>query len=131
MGAWGRGTFDNDAASEWLDDLPSDAGLFYLQEAFSLPDGYLEVDEASNALAAAEVLVALGGRARSGLPAVAKQWAAAHSDLNPRVLKEAAASAILRVLGKDSELDQLWSDSEEYDAWRADVEMLLGTVDSL
>lgn len=131
MGAWGTGSFENDTAADWLDDLNANPGLAYLQQAFSLPAGYLESDQACCALAAAEVVLALAGKPRPGLHEAAKRWAAENSTLDPRTLKEAAASAIIRLLGSDSELDELWSDSEDYADWKADVEMLLGAIDQI
>jgi len=129
MGAWGHGTFENDTASDWLYDLEEASDLNFLKRAFDVPDEYLESDEASEALAAAEVLLALGGKPREGLPDSAISWAKSNSSLDPRPLKSVAAKAIMRVLGKDSELDELWSDSGSYAEWKADVEMLLGAID--
>jgi len=131
MGAWGRGTFENDTALDWLYDLESETTLNIIANAFSLGEGYLDSDQACEVLASAEVLLALGGKARVGLPDSAASWVKSNSALDPRPLKAAAANAIMRVLGKDSELDELWSDSDSYAGWKADVEMLLGAIDSL
>jgi hypothetical protein len=59
MGAWGHRTFENDSALDWLGDLaegdPSLVGEALDVAAGSAEDAYLEVDEASAALAAAEL----------------------------------------------------------------------------
>ena len=46
-------------------------------------------------------------------------------DMIPDELKEKAVKAIDRVLSKDSELNELWSESEEdYQSWLNDVKQL-------
>ena len=64
MGAWGRGSFDNDDAADWALELEAADNLLPLADAFDLPTGYLEAPDGCIALAAAEVLLALAGKAR-------------------------------------------------------------------
>ena len=64
MGAWGHGSFQNDSAMDWLDELPgSDRAM--VREALERvvgASGYVEVDDGSAALAAAELIAAAHGK---------------------------------------------------------------------
>lgn len=71
MGAWGSGSFDNDDALDWVNDLEGSKGTavieFALQAVLDESD-YLEAPECSAALCAAEVVAALKGAPGQGLP---------------------------------------------------------------
>lgn len=58
MGAWGHGSFQNDCALDWLAELEA-GGIEAIREALQ-PSAheYIEVDDASNAIAAAVEIVA-------------------------------------------------------------------------
>ena len=62
MGAWGHGSFSNDAALDWLAELRGgDPDLFgeALDRIVAAEDDvYLDVDDCSAALAAAEIVAA-------------------------------------------------------------------------
>jgi hypothetical protein len=60
MGAWGEGNFENDSVLDWLAELGDAAQVKAALDAVAgaPPDAYLEVDECSAALGAAEVLAA-------------------------------------------------------------------------
>ncbi|MBA3531067.1 MAG: DUF4259 domain-containing protein [Ardenticatenales bacterium] len=58
MGAWGPGGFDNDDALDWIDDLCEADTLDVLRDtltAVAEKEDYIQVDEGSEAVAAAEV----------------------------------------------------------------------------
>ena len=131
LGAWGKGSFDNDSALDWVYELEESSDLSAIQSALMMESDYLEVDEGAAILAASEVLLALAGRPRTGLPESVLQWAGQNSSLDPSTLKSAAANGIMRVLSKDSELNGLWEETDEYESWKADVEMLLGAIDTI
>jgi hypothetical protein len=122
MGAWGVGTFENDAAADWLADLPQTLGLTFRPVVAIEPDLYLEEPEASEALAAAEVVAAMRGHpgeAMANRPEVG-EWAQEHSDwLQPHVERDALA-AVDRIRSS-SELHDLWAETEEYEGWLAVV----------
>jgi len=62
MGAWGVLAFDNDEANDWAYDLVEADDLSLVESAFDMvaaADDYLEAPDASNALAACEVLARL------------------------------------------------------------------------
>jgi hypothetical protein len=66
MGAWGVLAFDNDDAADWAYDFAEADDLSLVESAFDTvaeAEDYLEAPEASNALAACEVLARLNGKA--------------------------------------------------------------------
>jgi len=136
MGAWGAGSFDNDAASDWAAELADGGGLGLVADALAAAaacplDEQLEADEAAEALAAAEVVAAAAGR---GLRAVAMgssgphalAWAASHPAAGTGELIELALVAVERVAGPESELSMLWSADSSAGAreWFAELEDL-------
>jgi len=90
---------------------------------------YLEEPDASEAIAAAEVVAALKGRpcdALSEFPEVLV-WIEEHTDwVNVKLIRD-AASAVERVRTA-SELRDLWSQSEEFPAWAAQLDDLLSRL---
>ncbi|MEP6688094.1 MAG: DUF4259 domain-containing protein [Gemmatimonadales bacterium] len=119
MGAWGVGAFENDDASDWVYQL-EEAGDFALVRdtlaAAAEPDGYLESPTCSMALAAAEVVAALGGRAAPDLPEEVRTWVRAHRGAVPDDLTGLSVRALDQVAA-DSELKELWAESDEHEIW--------------
>jgi len=126
MGTWGIGTFENDDASDWLYDLEASAGVAFLEGSLkSEPAAYLEAPDAENILAAAEIINGILNGPREGLPENALAWIDAHRDADVAALAPRAVQLIGRVLAGNSELHELWQESDEdYPAWKADVEDL-------
>jgi hypothetical protein len=83
---------------------------------------YLEAPEGSCILAAAEVILALKGKPRPDLPEEAAGWVAKHATLDAGKLVGRAVQAIDRVLGEQSELKDLWQETDDFAAWSADVQ---------
>ncbi|SNR29685.1 MULTISPECIES: DUF4259 domain-containing protein [Hymenobacter] len=121
MGAWGYNNFDNDDAADFLAEFREDPSEVLLLEALVTAveeEGYLEVDAAGAALAAAEVVAAWLGQPSPDFP----------DDLLPRAdnldvsdedeLVELAQQATRAVLQK-SEMRDLWEESAEFTQWQA------------
>jgi hypothetical protein len=110
LGAWGAGSFDNDAALDWVAELEGANSLDVVRAALGaavLPDEvYLEVDEASAALAAAEVVAGLRSQPAAELPVEVRDWVAAHPQPVDDDLRDLALRALQRVT-TDSELSEL------------------------
>jgi hypothetical protein len=127
MGAWEIGSFDNDDALDWLAELEECEDEAVLAETLravtDLGDGYLEAPEASEGLAAAEIIAALKGRPVVNLPENARAWVEAHRELEVSELVPMAREAVERVRG-ESELKELWDESDEAPKW-------YGTLDDL
>jgi hypothetical protein len=129
MGAWGVLAFDNDDANDWAYGLDGVSDLSLVESAFgaveSAGTGYLDQGVACNALAACEVLARLRGRPgySNAYTEGVDRWVAAHPLDPPAGLVARGETAIVRILGPESELRELWEDSGD-DEWRAAVEDL-------
>jgi hypothetical protein len=130
MGAWGAKAFENDSALDWFAELEN-GGVAVLREALDAAASstdYLEVDEGSAAIAAAEIVAAAASGKRDRLSNDAAAWL----DGNARAIsaddRALAKRAVQRVLGEDSELCQLWDDNGPDNEWRADVRGLLALL---
>ena len=130
VGTWGVGSFENDAAADWLailpDALPRTLSLTFRTVIAIEPDLYLEERDASEGVAAAEVVAAMRGHpgpAAMGRSEVV-EWAQEHTDwVHPDLVREAIA-AVERVRSS-SELRDLWSNTEHFSRWLAQLEDLL------
>jgi Domain of unknown function (DUF4259) len=129
MGAWGRGSFENDDALDWLDEFEG-GGLPAIDAAFSqilelADDDYLEAPEASVGVAAAEFVAAATDGLRTSLPESTHQAFARHQPelLGKPPLKKDALTVVERVL-RQSELRELWEESAKGALWVGDIEGL-------
>ena len=126
MGAWSHTSFGNDDASDFVyevkeDGQPAVLNAFEVIE-FLKPDDYLEAPDAAVALAAAELVAAAGGKPPADFPEGA---ALAAKKLNvDGALRQRAAAAVRRV-SDYSELKELWQDSVDFGAWKANLADLL------
>lgn len=129
MGAWGVLAFDNDDANDWAYDLEKASDLALVESAFEAieeADDYLEAPDATNALAACEVLARLNGKPgyQNAYTEKVDQWVAAHPLQPASSLLKRAETVIDRILGDNSELKELWIDSDENEQWLASIEQL-------
>jgi len=130
VGAWGVGIFENDDASDWVAGLE---GQNTIQPVVSSlrgagAEGYLEASGSCVALVAAEVVAALNGNPAASLPKEVTNWVRSHQLQINEDLVRLALQAIHRV-ETQSELLELWQESEELDGWVAtirDLERRLG-----
>lgn len=130
MGAWGTGHFDNDDALDLVAELEQE-GLNAVQRALDDASGneeYLQADLAAKLLAAAEVLAALIGKPSSELPEAVADWIAVHRKQPAQHLLMATRQS-LDWIAEDSELTELWQESDEFAEWQqklADLRARLG-----
>lgn len=126
MGAWGIGSFDNDDALDWIQEL-SRSGTKAIAAALNAitaaGEDYKEAPEASMAIAACEVVAAMRSRPATELPPGVIEFLRGGGQPDDAILENARV-AIRRILG-DSELEQLWRPSPDYRKWRALLEDLL------
>ena len=120
MGAWGIGNFDNDDAADWVYELGESQGVEVLTAALeqATAEGYLEAPQSSIALAAAEIVAALLGNSATTLPDEVREWVAANDIEVGHDLLSLARAAVKRVK-EDSELRELFQDSDHYEQWLA------------
>lgn len=120
MTAWGTGPFDNDEAVDFaatLDDLDPDdrpaAIRDALAEAAEQTD-YLDREAGGAAVAAAALIAA---QQPDGEPVDSTYGPKQAIPELPEELCQLAVQALTRVLADDSELNELWSESPDGDAW--------------
>ena len=129
MGAWGVLAFDNDEACDWASDLNDVNDLSLVEGAFSVIEGskdqFLDAHDATNALAACEVLARLRGNAGYSNPYTedVDAWVASHSIEPPPSILARADAVIDRVLAENSELRELWDEGDGTE-WRKAVDDL-------
>ena len=132
MGAWGIKPFENDNSCDWFWDVEKTSDLSVIEAALDEADvDYLEPDGGENILAAAEMILALQGEARDDFFEDADKWVEKNLDLDASHLVEKAVQSIERVLADESELKELWEETEDYDEWLADVDDLKTALQNL
>lgn len=126
MGAWGNGNLDNDTAADYIGNFQDDPNETVLLETLTAvaAEGYPEADEASEALAAAELIAAALGKPVRGFPEDLLLSAKNLPLANPDAAQKLARRAIKAIL-KKSELKELWEESDEYEQWVAVQDGLL------
>ncbi|MEM7430351.1 MAG: DUF4259 domain-containing protein [Pseudomonadota bacterium] len=129
MGAWGVGHFENDDAADWVWELEDKRSLQPAVDAISAvpSSGYLEAPDASMALAAAEVIAAVAGKPAQNLPDSVSNVVSGLGKFVPEELKRRTRAAVERILA-ESELRELWEESEHFDQWRSNVQDLLSRL---
>jgi hypothetical protein len=134
MGTWSHEPFGNDTASDWAYDLVKQKDLSLVEKAIQnvLDNGtdYLDFDSAVEAVAAVEVLARALGRgtqtdaSTDEVDAWLKSVAAVPS---PDLLSK-ARDALARILAQDSELRELWAESDEFEDWESSIMALQSAV---
>jgi uncharacterized protein DUF4259 len=127
MGAWGAGTFDNDTACDWANQLGRSNDLALVKSAIAAVlnsrEEYLDSDSGSVGLAACEVIARLKGNwgVQNVYTRTVDDWVTAHPFKLDQDLIARADEAIDHILAGGSELAELWNGNEE---WRTAVEHL-------
>jgi len=129
MGAWGTGNFENDDALDWVADLESAEDFSPLQEVLNMiteSEGYLESPDCSNALAAAEVIAAIISQDSTDerIQEEAYEFIEKHRGNVTDNLKAQAISSIQKII-ENSELKDLWSETDEIETWLKTQNQLL------
>lgn len=123
MGAWGAGAFDNDDAMDWVAELEGAEDEAVLVAAFEeIPEEageYLEAPDCSMAIAAAEVVAALRGKPADDLPEEVSAWV--EKKAAPKQSVVALAKAALKRIAAESELQELWDESDSRDEWHGRI----------
>jgi len=127
MGTWGLGSFENDDALDWLIDLESASDTSILRDTLFLvnesKDDYLDASDSCYALAAAEVVAALAGKPSANLPLEVAKWIEDKGKPSNELIS--SAKQAIRAVLEDSELKELWEETDDYEVWVSEVEGLL------
>lgn len=119
MGTWGPGSFDNDDASDWIADFcdnPDETAITDTLLAVINTDGYLDASECFSGIAAAEVIAALKDAPNPNLSGEAKECIAA-LQTNADDDKVTLALSVIERIRAESELKELWEESEDASEW--------------
>ena len=132
MGAWSHEPFGNDDANDWAYGLEDTKDLSLIEVALDRvlqTDGYLEAPEASEAVAAVEVLAKILGKGTQSDAYTKKvdAWVKSVSIGPSPILLSKAHQALARILEEDSELCELWSEGDSAE-WVASIRALQGAV---
>jgi hypothetical protein len=125
VGTWGTGAFDDDAACDWAYGLEGQTSLTLVASAIdrvlAVGADDLELDDAVEGVAAAEVVARLLGRpgALNAYTATVDAWVARVGILPSAALAEKARRVVLRVRQAPSELLDVWSETSDLPAWLA------------
>jgi hypothetical protein len=126
MGAWDVTAFGNDDAADWTLDLQDAAApADFLERTLHIAkrDGYMEAPDGCQLVAAAAVVAAACGRAPAGLSPGLGEWIRGKEAVL-KYVAPAALAAIQRVRSDESELRDLWQESDDFSAWSADLESI-------
>ncbi|MFG2044863.1 DUF4259 domain-containing protein [Dactylosporangium sp. NPDC048998] len=137
MGTWDIGPFDNDAAADWCGDLndvapEQRAGLIRTTlNAVVDTDGYLDVDLADEAIAAAAVVAAQLPGGDPITPAYAPDFLLEGGSLDvPDDVPPLAVRALDRIVADESEWRSLWAESAKYAEIVAALQQLRAVLDA-
>ena len=124
MGAWSHESFGNDDACDWGHELAETNDLSVIESALdsvlAIGDDYLDLSEASNGIAAAEVIAQLQGNrsdAESASYEPVDEWVARVKLTPPQPLARKAHQVLDRVLQEPSEALELWQEGKEGNRW--------------
>ena len=130
MGTWSHEPFGNDTAIDWAYELQDTQDFLLVEQAIQrvLDCGpeYLDADLAVEAVAAAEIIAkALGrGTQSDAYTEDVDAWIKSISPVPTLTLRSNAHQALSRILGSDSELKELWEESEDPESWESSVRRL-------
>jgi Domain of unknown function (DUF4259) len=124
MGAWSHEAFGNDTALDWAAALDEVDDLSRVETAIAAivdaPGAEIDASQACEALAAAEVVACLHGHPGDS-PDSVTDWAA-RTRLTPSPAQvQRVLQALDRIGGDESELKQLWDESDSADDWQASL----------
>lgn len=129
MSAWAHGPFDNDDGLDFIDDLaeaPSWRTVVQALDYVTKQAGYLEAPEGAIAVAAAAIVAASVGEILI-LPDNHRELKAALG-APPEGTASLARKALARVVAPASELDELWQEGDDHDAWLTQIAALQSTL---
>ncbi len=133
MGCWGVGNFQNDDALDWLGDLQDGLGFGAVERVLNarLNVAYIEAPDASESLAASEVVAALLGRPSGDLPVDVARWVSENRGQDASTYRETALHNVRAILSGNSELRDRWKENEaDYPFWKATQESLIARLEA-
>lgn len=139
MGAWSEENFGNDDAGDWVYSLEKSKGVETLLNPIKTilaNNDYLEAPDCSEALAASEVVAAGLTGDHSCIPNEVSGWLKRKPWLfgsRPKLESDHAKLAhdsVTKILN-ESELKDLWQESEDYEKWKSIQTSLLSKLSNV
>jgi hypothetical protein len=134
MGAWDHSNFGNDAAHDFVFEVTEQGMekiIHAIKTAAECPeDESLDSDEANEALAAIEFIAAAKGKMAEDFPENAEDWLAGKnvSEITSADIISASEKALARIKGDNSDLKELWQESEHLNDWIKVVDNLQSRI---
>ena len=135
MGAWGYELFDDDTAYDYIDLIDnSNNPKEIFKNAFetAINADYLEYDECHAVTVSASYIDAiLNGTkpVKDTEDGIFYRFIEKNKTLSVSDLKMDAVKALERVIGNNSELNELWAENEElYPKWKGNIEELMNRL---
>jgi hypothetical protein len=130
MGAWAEDALGNDTACDWAGDFAEHPSLDLVSAAINSvlnADDYLDSDEACECLAACEVIARLRGNwgLRNSYSESIDKWVESTNIVPPADLINNARKAMERILGENSELQELWDEGGKNEKWHSEMSDLI------
>ncbi|MBD3918606.1 DUF4259 domain-containing protein [Paenibacillus sp. PR3] len=125
MGAWGYGNLENDTVLDWIAELIETDDMSLISESieFVVEDDDIDADVASIAIGAIEVLAALQDRrGNEEYDEELNDWINEHKGKGKNLLPRAQKA--LQKIVLDSELKDLWEESESFEEWLKTIKEL-------
>ena len=121
MSSWGVGTFDDDIACDWLEDLFESDPVAFLWHCLDLSGHeYLEHLACVGVVCSAEIVLGLCAEPRPDLPDAVYAWLNRHGSVSGEVFLPATLSGLRRVVGPNSEMRERWEDHADWrDNWKS------------
>jgi len=126
MGTWGLSPFENDNASDWVWVLAEAKDTSVLSDALEAVISEEEIFEGcEEALAAAEVVAALRGKALEELPEEVNAFVKEQGKKPPSAkLVKLAVTAVERI-AEESDLKERWDETDDAKDWQVSLKDLL------
>ncbi|MFK4204856.1 DUF4259 domain-containing protein [Acinetobacter junii] len=130
MGTWSHESFGNDTANDWAYELEDATDFSVIEAALQMAldegDEYLDADLAMEAIAAIEVIAKRLGKGTQSDVYTEKvdQWLETISEQPSDDVLSLAKRVLERIVADDSELKELWLESDEYELWLGNIQQL-------
>jgi hypothetical protein len=138
MGAWAFNSIENDDALDWLDELFASNNMsmvtLALDNVLNTKD-YLDLEVCNQALAATEVVYGALILNDEAVNSMVTEWLLEKNDKGKKVIfNNIHITKTINVIKKilsDSELKELWLESEEFNSWQQHLSQRLTKLDMI
>jgi len=131
MPGWGTGSFENEDAQSFLNELSSRTPEDLKQTLARAAEGedYLQASESSVVVAAAEIVATAKGASPQTVPRQIAEWVRQFEGAPSAEMNELARRAVNKVR-VNSELKDLWQEAEGLNDWSASLRDLEGRLEA-